>query len=198
LKEKLDHGKGEVLLTIEKLNKFEKGTEKLDEILSNQRSRNEKTRIGYNDHSKTTKQENEDENDETNTPKKVEQQYRRLEFRRNETSRRSSPIRYERNHYEGNYKRINHEPIWTTPQRISVTPRYQNLFLGHWYTCGNFGHKEINCRINERNNYARYMNGENNRYGNVHRPVNISYNPFDPLMDQNNVCYKCNNLGHKA
>jgi hypothetical protein len=42
------------------------------------------------------------------------------------------------------------------------------------------------------------MNGENNRYGNVRRPVNISYNPFDPLMDQNNVCYKCNNLGHKA
>jgi hypothetical protein len=32
----------------------------------------------------------------------------------------------------------------------------------------------------------------------VCRPVNINYNPFDRLMDQNIVCYKCNYLGHKA
>jgi hypothetical protein len=72
------------------------------------------------------------------------------------------------------------------------------IFLGHFYTCGNFGHKAINCRINERNNYGSYMNGENSRYENVCRPFNRNYNPFDPLMDQNIVCYKCNNLGHKA
>jgi hypothetical protein len=96
---------------------------------------------------KTTKQDKEDEKDETNTPEQFEQQDRILEFRRNETSRRSSPIRYERNHYEGSYKRINCEPKWTTPQRRSPTPRYQYLFLGHCYTCGNFGHDEINCRI---------------------------------------------------
>jgi hypothetical protein len=77
-------------------------------------------------------------------------------------------------------------------------PRYQNFFLGHCYTCGNFGHKAINYRINERNNYESYMNGENSRYENVHRPFNRNYNPFDPLMDQNIVSYKCNNLGHKA
>jgi hypothetical protein len=41
------------------------------------------------------------------------------------------------------------------------------------------------------------MNGENSRHGNVRRPMNINYNPFDPLMDQNIECYKCNNLGHK-
>jgi hypothetical protein len=132
---------------------------------------------------KTTKQENEVENNEINTLEQVEQQYRRLEFRRNETSRRSSPIRYERNHYEGKYRRIDREPRWTTPQRISVTTRCQKLFLGHCYTCGKFGHKAINCRINERNKYASYMNGENSRYGNVRRPVNINYNPFDQLMD---------------
>jgi hypothetical protein len=28
------------------------------------------------------------------------------------------------------------------------------------------------------------MNGENSRFGNVHRPINKNYNPFDPLMDQ--------------
>jgi hypothetical protein len=198
LKEELDHTKGELLLTTKKLKKFEKRTEKLDEILSNQRSSNDKTGLGYNDSLKTTKQDKEDENDETNTPEQVEQQDRRLEFRRNETSRRSSPIRYEGNHYEENYRRIDCEPRWTTPQRRSLTPRYQNFFLGHSYTCGNFGHKAINCRINERNNYARYMNGENSRYGNVCRPIKINYNPFDPLMDQAFVCYKCNNLGHKS
>jgi hypothetical protein len=147
---------------------------------------------------KTTKQEKEVENDETNTSEQVEQQDRKQEFRRNETSRRSSPIKYESNHYEGNYRIIYREPRWTTPQRRSLTPRYQHFFLGHCYTCGNFGHKAINCRINERNNYASYMNGEKSRYGNIRRPVNINYNPFDPLMDENIVCYKCNNLGHKA
>jgi hypothetical protein len=172
------------------LKKFEKITENLDEILSSQRSPNDKTGLGYNDSLKTTEQEKEDENDEINTLEQVDQQDRRLEFRRNETSRISSPTRYESNHYEGKYRRIDHEPIWTTPQRRSLTPRFKNFFLGHCYTCGNFGHKAINCRINERNNYANYMYDENNRYGNVRRPVKINYNPFDPLMNQNIVCYK--------
>ena len=35
-------------------------------------------------------------------------------------------------------------------------------------------------------------------FGNAQGIVNRNYNPFDPLMDQNIVCYKCNNLGHKA
>jgi hypothetical protein len=69
-------------------------TEKLDEILSNQRSPNDKTVLGYNDILKKTKQEKEDDKDETNTPEQVEQQYKRLEFIRNDTSRRFSPIMY--------------------------------------------------------------------------------------------------------
>jgi chromosome segregation ATPase len=68
LKAELDHTKGELLLTTKKLKKFEKSTEKLDEILSSQRSPNDKTGLGYNDSSKTIKQEKEVENDETNTP----------------------------------------------------------------------------------------------------------------------------------
>jgi chromosome segregation ATPase len=185
LKAELDQTKGELLLTIEKL-KFEKNTEKLDEILSREISPNDKTRLGYIDSLKTTKQEKENENDETNTPEEVEEHNRKLEFRRNETSRISSLIKYERINYEGKYKRIDSEPRWTTPKIRSLTPRYQNFFLGHCYTCGNFGHKEINCRINERNKYTSYIS----RYRNVRRPVNINYNPFDPLMDQNIVCYK--------
>jgi hypothetical protein len=166
----LDHTKGELLLTTKKLKKFEKSTEKLDEILRNQISPNEKRGLGYNDSLNTTKQDKEEENDESKSLEQVEQQDRRLEFRRNETSRRSSPIMYERNNYEGSYRRIDHEPRWTTPQISSLTPRYQIFFLRHFYTCGNFGHKAIDCRINESNNYASYMNGENSRYGNVVDP----------------------------
>jgi hypothetical protein len=122
------------------------------------------------------------------------------DYKRDEYPRRPPTFRNQRsfNQYEGNYRRIDHEPRWTTSQRSPLTPRYQNFFLGHCYTCKNFGHKAINCRINERNKYARNMNGVNRRYGNNHGFVNRSYNSFYPLMDKNIVCYKCNYLGHKA
>jgi hypothetical protein len=38
------------------------------------------------------------------------------------------------NQYEKNYRRVDHEPRWTTSQTRSLTPRYQNVFLGHCYT----------------------------------------------------------------
>ena len=41
-------------------------------------------------------------------------------------------------------------------------------------------------------------NHVNNRSENAQGIVNIDYNPFAPLMDQNIVCYKYNNIGHKA
>jgi len=78
LKAELDHTKGELLLIIETLKKLEKNTEKLYDILSSQRSPNDKTGLGYNDSLKTTKRDKEYENDETNTPKQFEQQDRRL------------------------------------------------------------------------------------------------------------------------
>jgi hypothetical protein len=44
-----------------------------------------------------------------------------------------------------------------TPRR-SLPTRYENIFLGHCYTCKNFGHKAIHCKINARNNYMRNIN----------------------------------------
>jgi hypothetical protein len=122
------------------------------------------------------------------------------DYKRDEYPRRPPTFRNQRsfNQYEGNYRRIDHGPRWTTSQRSPLTPRYQNFFLGHCYTCKNFGHKAINFRINERNKYTRNMNGVNRRYGNNCGFVNISYNLFYPLMEKNIVCYKCNYLGHKA
>jgi hypothetical protein len=46
LKAELDHTKRELLLTTKGLKKFEKSTEKFDEILSSQRSPNDKMGLG--------------------------------------------------------------------------------------------------------------------------------------------------------
>jgi hypothetical protein len=37
------------------------------------------------------------------------------------------------------------------PFRISSTPRYQTIFFGLCYACNNFGHKDMNCKDNNRN-----------------------------------------------
>jgi hypothetical protein len=31
----------------------------------------------------------------------------------------------------------------TMPQRISFTPKYENLFYGHFFYCTNFGHRVV-------------------------------------------------------
>jgi hypothetical protein len=79
-----------------------------------------------------------------------------------------------------------------------LLPGIKISFLVILILAKNFGHKEINCRINERNNYARNMNGVNRRYGNNRGFVKKSYNSFYPLMEKNVVCYKFNYLGQKS
>jgi hypothetical protein len=64
----------------------------------------------------------------------------------------------------------------TTPQRRSFTPRYANLFYGHYFYCTNFGHKVADCKdykinVQPRNSYVA--------------PCNIE-------------CYKCHNYGNIA
>jgi hypothetical protein len=64
----------------------------------------------------------------------------------------------------------------TTPQRISFTPRYANLFYGNCFYCTKFGHKVADCRdykinVQERSAY---------------------------VVAHNIKCYKCHNYGHIA
>jgi hypothetical protein len=66
--------------------------------------------------------------------------------------------------------------IRTMPQRISFTPRYENLFYGYCFYCTNFGHKVAGCRDYKRNVQAR-----------------IAY-----VTARNIKCYKCHNYGHIA
>jgi hypothetical protein len=185
--------------------KLEQEVVSLKKILRNSHVTKELTHLGCMGETSYKEDANTNKKVEERATQIVDEKWTRIPERRNdyksdEYPRRPPTFRNQRsfNQYEGNYRRVDHEPRWTTSQRRSLTPRYQNLFLGHCYTCKNFGHKAINCRINERNKYARNMNGVNIRYGNNHGFVNRSYNSFYPLMDKNIVCYKCNYLGHKA
>jgi hypothetical protein len=64
----------------------------------------------------------------------------------------------------------------TTPQRRSFTPRYANLFYGHFFYCTNFGHKVAGCKDYKRNVQAR-----------------SAY-----VAARNIECYKFHNYGHIA
>jgi hypothetical protein len=63
-----------------------------------------------------------------------------------------------------------------TPQRRSFTPKYANLFYGHFFYCSNFGHKVANCRDYKRNVQER-----------------SAY-----VVACNIECYKFHNYGHIA
>jgi hypothetical protein len=64
----------------------------------------------------------------------------------------------------------------TTPQRISFTPMYANLFYGHCFYFTNFGHKVADCR-----DYKRSVQAIN-----------------DYVAPRNIESYKCHNYGHIA
>ena len=105
------------------------------------------------------------------------------DYIREKYQRRPSTLRHQRsfNHCEGNNIRedcdqLRHEFRRTTLQRGSFGSRYQSFFLGHCFSCNNFGPKAIDCRAYGRNGQAR------NAYV---TPYNIE-------------CYKCHKYGHIA
>ena len=71
-----------------------------------------------------------------------------------------------------------------------MTNRYQQIFLGHCYSCNNFCHKALKCRA----------------YGKVHEykkdaPSKLkerNHNHFGSVQRYDIECYKCNNFGHMA
>jgi hypothetical protein len=101
------------MLTTKKLNNFEKRTEKMDEILNNQRSPNEKKGLRYNYGLKTIDTDKSRKGDEVNSrsyknffrsginnQEDIEERQehdKRSELRRGETSTNSFPTRYENN-----------------------------------------------------------------------------------------------------
>ena len=107
---------------------------------------------------------------------------------------------------EDNISRWNRISEFIKNERPRKSPfiRYENIFLGHSYACRNFEHKAFHYKSYIRNNYMRNINDYGYRKDNLANDrfsqgtTNKNYNSFSPLMDQNIVCYKCNNIGHKA
>jgi hypothetical protein len=105
------------------------------------------------------------------------------DYKRGGYQRIPSTFRHQKgfNHCEGNNIREYrdqpmHEFRRNKSQRISFTPRHQIFLYGYCFTCNNFEHKVVDCRVYGRNGQAR----------NVYvAPYNIEF-------------YKCHNYGHIA
>ena len=67
-------------------------------------------------------------------------------------------------------------------------------FLGNFYVCNNFGHKDFDYRMNQKYN-KKYPYKEDNSSD---PPKGRSQNFFTPLQRCDKECYKCGNLGHIA
>ena len=64
------------------------------------------------------------------------------------------------------------------------------MFVGHFYSCNNFGHKAINCITERKVSEYKKKSSSNKSKGNK--------NLFTLLQKYDIECYKCNNHGHMA
>ena len=65
---------------------------------------------------------------------------------------------------------------------------YLQIFLGHFFSCKNFGHKALNCKTEIKVSEYKKKSSSNKTKGNK--------NLFTLLQKYDIECYKCNNHGH--
>ena len=75
-----------------------------------------------------------------------------------------------------------------------MTNNNMKLFLGNFYVCNNFGHKEFNCRMNQKHNKKSPYKEDNSS----DPPKIRCHNSFPSLQRYHIECYKCGNLGNIA
>jgi len=76
------------------------------------------------------------------------------------------------------------------PQRISFTPKYENLFYGHCFYCTNFGHKAVDWRdykinVQERSAYVAARNIECSKFNNYEHIASDCRSMIDTSMKEN-------------
>jgi hypothetical protein len=96
---------------------------------------------------------------------------------------------------DSSHKNNKNEFKIVVPPRRPFKTRYQNLFLGQFFSCNNFGHKALDFRAYARSDNVRdinrgsYKTSKNNYVSNKtkisHGFVDINYNSFVPLLDYN-------------
>ena len=108
--------------------KFENDSKVLDDILSSQISSGDKSSLGYE---KAKKPEYSSFTDQGGNKRSYVDVLKSPV--RKEECKKYGPSSYDKN-------RTNEV------SKIPMTNRYQHIFLGHRYTCNNFGYKALNCK----------------------------------------------------
>jgi hypothetical protein len=163
---------------------FENHSKILDEILSSQRSPNNKTGLRYTQDSIVTLQGSiKKQISYADTLKKS--------LKREDNQEKRMPL-----------KTITHKQKSILPTRVKndkinkIIRRnpLNYLFIIYCYSCNNFGHKAIHCKAYGQHNYRNDQRYKNNEYNAEKR----NYNSFSPLQSFNSEFQKCNNYGHKT
>ena len=123
----------------------------LDDIISSQKSYLDKSRLGYNQTEKGLRYKTIEK--ETN-PKSYAKTIKGDKNIYKEDYRETLPSRRFKFQNQQQIDRPQEEEwfIRETPFIRSSTTMYQTILFGLCYACNNFGHKNVNCRANNRNN----------------------------------------------
>jgi hypothetical protein len=155
-----------------KRSKFENSSKILDEILSSQRSLNNKTSFRYTQDSTTTSQGS------TKRPISYTDALK-ISLRREDNKAKMITL-----------KIVPHKHKSTLPARVkydkknTITRRNnpnKYLFIGYCYSCNNFGHKAVHCKAYGQYNCRNVQRYKNNKYNTNKR----NYNSFSPLQNFN-------------
>jgi hypothetical protein len=170
--------------------KFEQSSMSLDDMLNNQRSPFDITGLGYNPNPtlQRTKEENKSYDMDLINPIEC-----------NENTNEANPDQQNPVvlHRKNEFRKV------MTPRRPTMN-MYEYLFLGNYFSCNNFGHKEIDYgaypRNDQRRNGGMYNALRNNYVNNKVKNLvdNRNKNSFSPLFNYNIECYKFHNFGHKS
>jgi hypothetical protein len=153
----------------------------LDEILSSNRSLNNKTGLGYTQDSTTTSKGS------TKSPISYTDAIK-ISLRREDNKAKMIPL-----------KTVPHKQKSTLPTRIkddnknTITrrnPPNKYVCIGYGYSCSNFGHKAVHCKAYGQYNRRNVQRYKNNKYN----TKNKNYNSFATTMviKPENVDYQCN------
>ena len=123
---------------VEKSNKFLNSSQILDEILESQRSPNDKSGLGYKEATHV----------ESSTSKNIEVS---PSFSKDGNNVAKKPSTQSKETFKRTKKGIHQEAIFTTqskfrretPSRWTPNQRYKNVFHGHFYSCNEYGNKDL-------------------------------------------------------
>jgi hypothetical protein len=171
--------------------RFENSSKILDDILNSQISSSNKSGLGY-DQKKSNKGSNSTSQKTDKNPKSYAVSLQ-SSFKKEERK-----IKIDSNQHKSALPSKENEYRKNTTTRRTPPKRYQHLFLGYCFSCNNFGHKALHCRAYGQYNHKNvqrygYKNNKNNN-----NQENKNYNSFSPLQNYNVECHKCNNYGHKS